>query len=364
LSKWTNFRSFADALTRSGIVFDLAQLKADIADLQAQMAEPGFWDQRERARNVSQELEAKKTNVRRHDELAEQLEELGVLAELAEEEDDDEAHQDVAARLEALAAQIDDFELATYLDGPYDTYPCYFMINAGAGGTDAQDWAEMLLRMYSGWLENHDYRFRVLEVSAGDVAGIKSATLEVESDYAFGYLKHEQGVHRLVRVSPYDADGRRHTSFCAVSAIPVVDNPDIEVNDEDLRIDTYRAGGAGGQHVNKTDTAVRITHVPSGVIVACQKERSQHQNKEIAMRLLKARLYELKRQEQEAEIEQLRDDRSIEWGSQIRSYVLHPYQLVKDHRTDVEIGNVDAVLNGEIDPFIEAVLRQQPAASS
>ena len=328
------------------------------------MTEPGFWDQRERARKVSQELEAKKTKVRRYDQLDGQLEDLEVLAELAEEEDDEATYEDVTSQIAHLEKQIDRLELATYLDGPYDSHPCYLMINAGAGGTDAQDWAEMLLRMYSGWLENHDYRFRVLEVSAGEVAGIKSATLEVDAEYAFGYLKHEQGVHRLVRVSPYDANGRRHTSFCAVSAIPIVEDPDVEIHDEDLRIDTYRAGGAGGQHVNKTDSAVRITHVPTGVVVACQKERSQHQNKEIAMRVLKARLYELKQREREAEIDELRDDRSIEWGSQIRSYVLHPYRLVKDHRTELEVGNVDAVLNGDIDPFIEEVLRQQPAARS
>ncbi len=328
------------------------------------MTEPGFWDQRERARKVAQELEAKKTKVRRYDELDQQLEELEVLAELADEENDQSTHEDVHAQMAQLQKQIDNLELATYLDGPYDSYPCYLMINAGAGGTDAQDWAEKLLRMYSGWLENHAYRFRVLEVSAGEVAGVKSATLEIDDEYAFGYLKHEQGVHRLVRISPYDADGRRHTSFCAVSAIPIVEDPDIEVHDEDIRIDTYRAGGAGGQHVNKTDSAVRITHEPTGVVVACQKERSQHQNKEIAMRILKARLYELKQREKAEEIEELRDDRSIEWGSQIRSYVLHPYQLVKDHRTELEVGNVDAVLNGEIDPFIQAVLRQQPAAES
>jgi len=342
-------------------------------DLQEQMTEPGFWDQRERARKVSQELEAKKTKVRRYDQLDQQLEDLEVLAELAAEEDDEATYEDVTSQIASLEKQIDSLELATYLDGPYDSHPCYLMINAGAGGTDAQDWAEMLLRMYSGWLENNDYRFRVLEVSAGEVAGIKSATLEVDDEYAFGYLKNEQGVHRLVRISPYDASGRRHTSFasgrrhtsfCAVSAIPIVEDPDIEINDEDLRVDTYRAGGAGGQHVNKTDSAVRITHVPTGVVVACQKERSQHQNKEIAMRILKARLYELKQREKQAEIDELRDDRSIEWGSQIRSYVLHPYRLVKDHRTELEIGNVDAVLNGEIDPFIESVLRQQPAASS
>lgn len=328
------------------------------------MTEPGFWDQRERARKVSQELEAKKTKVRRYDQLDEQLEDLEVLAELADEEDDASTYEDVTSQIATLEKQIDGLELATYLDGPYDRYPCYFMINAGAGGTDAQDWAEMLLRMYSGWLESHGYRFRVLDVSPGEVAGIKSVTIEVEDDYAFGYLKHEQGVHRLVRVSPYDADGRRHTSFCAVSTIPIVEDPDVEVGDEDIRVDTYRAGGAGGQHVNKTDSAVRITHVPTGLVVACQKERSQHQNKEIALQILKARLYELKQREKQAEIDEMRDDRSIEWGSQIRSYVLHPYRLVKDHRTDVEIGNVDAVLNGEIDPFIEAVLRQQPTASS
>jgi peptide chain release factor 2 len=230
-------------------------------------------------------------------------------------------------------------------------------LNAGAGGTDAQDWTEMLLRMYAGWLERRGYRFRVLEVSPGEVAGVKSATLEVEGPYAYGYLKGEQGVHRLVRISPFDANRRRHTSFAAVSVIPRVEDPTIEIRDEDLRIDTYRASGAGGQYVNKTDSAVRITHIPTGIVVACQQERSQHQNKEIAMRILKARLYELKRREKEEELEKLRDKKSIEWGSQIRSYVLHPYQLVKDHRTGVEVGNVEAVLSGELDPFIEAELR-------
>ena len=323
------------------------------------MGRPGFWDDRARAKRISQELEAKRAQVEKFERLERALEDLEVLAELAEEEDDAAAHREAEEQLQTITKELDRLELETFLSGLYDEGPCYLTIQAGAGGTDAQDWAEMLLRMYIGWLERRGFRYRVLEVSPGEVAGIKSATVEVEGPYAYGYLRNEQGVHRLVRISPFDANKRRHTSFAAVSVTPMVEDPEIEIREEDLRIDTYRASGAGGQYVNKTDSAVRITHLPTGIVVACQRERSQHQNKEIAMRMLKAKLYELKRRQQEEELAKLKgEQKSIEWGSQIRSYVLQPYRMVKDHRTGVEIGNVDAVLSGELDELIEAALRQ------
>lgn len=340
------------------IAFDVERLRAEVRELEAEMSRPGFWEDRGRAKRVSQQLEAHRARLRRFDELERRLEDLEVLDELAREEGDASTLEEVMTQTEELARRIDPLELETFLDGPYDDHPCYLMINAGAGGTDAQDWAEMLLKMYVGWLEARNYRFRVLEVSPGEVAGLKSATLEVEGPYAYGYLRGEQGVHRLVRISPYDANQRRHTSFAAISVIPVIEDPDVEIREEDLKIDTYRAGGAGGQYVNKTDSAVRLTHVPTGIVVACQKERSQHQNKEIALRILKARLYELQERERQDELEKMKgEQKSIEWGSQIRSYVLHPYRLVKDHRTEVEVGNVDAVLRGELDAFIESTLR-------
>jgi len=340
------------------IAFDLGEIKARVEELEGEVSKPTFWEDRERAKEASRQLESLKGRLQKFLELESQLEDLEVLAQLAEEEGDSATIREVEAQAEGLERRLDRLELETFMSGPYDDHPCYLSLNAGAGGTDAQDWTEMLLRMYVSWLERRGYRFKVLEVSPGEVAGIKSATVEVEGPYAYGYLKGEQGVHRLVRISPFDANRRRHTSFAAVSVIPRVEDPTIEIREEDLRIDTYRASGAGGQYVNKTDSAVRITHLPTGIVVACQKERSQHQNKEIAMRILRARLYELRRREKEEELEKLRDKKSIEWGSQIRSYVLHPYQLVKDHRTGVEVGNVEAVLSGELDPFIEAELRQ------
>lgn len=323
------------------------------------MAQPGFWGDRARSKSIAQQLDTQKAQLQKYQDVEHQLEDLEVLAELAAEEGNTAALQEIEAQAQALARQIDQLELEVFMSDPYDNYPCYFSLNSGAGGTDAQDWAEMLLRMYVSWFERRGYRYRILEASPGEVAGLKSATVEVQGPYAYGYLKGEQGVHRLVRISPYDANQRRHTSFAGVTVIPIIEDADIEIRDEDLRIDTYRAGGAGGQHVNKTDSAVRITHLPTGIVVACQKERSQHQNKDIAMKMLKARLYDLKRREREKEIAQIRgEQKSIEWGSQIRSYVFHPYQLVKDHRTDVETGKLEAVMNGEIDEFIEAYLRQ------
>jgi len=345
------------------IAFDLGALKARVKELEAEMARPGFWEDPKRAKEISQKLEAERARLQRFEEIERELEDLEVLAQLAEEEGDHSTQAEVEALTKNLAQKLDQLELMTFMSGPYDDYPCYLSLNAGAGGTDAQDWTEMLLRMYVNWLEKKGYRFRVLEVSPGEVAGIKSATLEIHGPYAYGYLKGEQGVHRLVRISPFDANRRRHTSFAAVSVIPIIEDPEIEIREEDLKIDTYRASGAGGQYVNKTDSAVRITHIPTGIVVACQKERSQHQNKEIALRLLKARLYELKRREKERELQKLRgDQKSIEWGSQIRSYVFHPYRLVKDHRTGVETADLEAVMDGELDEFIEAYLRRPEAS--
>lgn len=324
------------------------------------MMAPDFWAQKERARLVSQQVEQKRKILQKYGAIETQLDDLEVLEELGRSEGDPSIEREVQLGAQELEKRLTTLELKAFLNEPYDVNDCYFSINAGAGGTDAQDWAEMLLRMYLRYSERRGWRASLLEASPGEVAGLKSVTVEVSGPYAYGYLKAERGVHRLVRISPFDANARRHTSFAAVTVIPKVEEADVEVSPEDLRIDTYRAGGAGGQHVNKTDSAVRITHLPTGIVVACQKERSQHQNRAIAMEVLTARLYELKLREKEQEIAKMRGElRSIEWGSQIRSYVLQPYQLVKDHRTEIEMGNVQAVLDGELDVFIEGYLRRK-----
>jgi peptide chain release factor 2 len=324
------------------------------------MAAPGFWEDKQRAKLVSQQVEQKRRILQKYKALETQLDDLEVLEELGKSEGDPSVEREVQLGAQELSKRLAALELEAFLNEPYDPNDCYLSINAGAGGTDAQDWAEMLLRMYLRYVERRGWRASIIEVSSGEVAGIKSATVEVVGPYAYGYLKAERGVHRLVRISPFDANARRHTSFAAVTVIPKVEEADVEIRPEDLRIDTYRAGGAGGQHVNKTDSAVRITHLPTGIVVACQKERSQHQNKAIAMEILTARLYELKLREKEQEIEKVRGElRAIEWGSQIRSYVLQPYQLVKDHRTEIEVGNVQAVLDGELDLFIEGYLKRR-----
>ncbi len=341
------------------IAFDLAQLEKDLQALEAQMSRPGFWEDRQQAKRVAQAVETKRSALSGYKKLADRLDDLEVLAELGEQESDENALREVEEQGARLAQAIDRLELQTVLDGEYDRNDCYLSVNAGAGGTDAQDWAEMLLRMYLRWFEARGYRAQLVEASPGEVAGIKSATVEVKGLYAYGYLQGEQGVHRLVRISPFDANRRRHTSFAAVAVIPQVQETDVEIRDEELKIDTYRASGAGGQHVNKTDSAVRITHRPTGIVVASQQERSQHQNKEIALRILKARLHALQRQAQQEELSQVRGElKRIEWGSQIRSYVFQPYQLVKDHRTGVEVGNIESVMAGNLDPFIEGYLRR------
>ncbi len=286
------------------------------------------------------------------------LEEAGVLLELADEADDADTRDEAADKLAEVAEQLDEAELRRLLGGEHDASNAIVSVNAGAGGTDACDWAEMLLRMVLRWAERRGFKTELLDVQAGEEAGLRGATVIVKGDYAFGYMKAEEGVHRLVRISPFDAQKRRHTAFASVSVFPELDDTiEVEIDENELRIDTYRAGGAGGQHVNKTDSAVRLTHLPSGIVVQCQNERSQHKNKAAAMKVLRARLYEHMRAEREVEMARLAGEkREIGFGSQIRSYTLHPQQRVKDHRTNVETGNTEAVLDGDLDRFIRATL--------
>lgn len=289
------------------------------------------------------------------------LDDIEVLIELAAEEDDPSVWEEVSRDIKALDQDVSSIELEALLSGEYDRSNAILSIHPGAGGTEAQDWAQMLLRMYTRWAEDKGYDVKTLDMLPGDEAGIKSVTLLISGENAYGYLRSEAGVHRLVRISPFDASGRRHTSFTSVEVLPEVeDADDVEVDPNDLRIDTYRASGAGGQHVNKTDSAVRITHIPTGIVVQCQTERSQHANREAAMKILLSRLLERRIQEQQAKLDALRGEQTeIAWGNQIRSYVFHPYSMVKDHRTNTEVGNVHAVMDGQIDPFIEAYLRSQ-----
>ncbi len=287
-----------------------------------------------------------------------QLEDAQVLIELGEEGEDVETLAEVNELLPDLVKQIDKMEFARMLSGEHDASNATLSINAGSGGTEAQDWAEMLLRMYLRYCEKKGFKTELTEYQAGDEAGIKSATFSVEGGYAYGYLKAEIGVHRLVRISPFDSNARRHTSFCSVFVFPELDESiEVEVEEKDIKVDTFRASGAGGQHINKTDSAIRITHIPTGIVVACQNERSQHKNRATAMKQLKARLYELEMRKKEEEAAAFSEDKKeIGWGSQIRSYVLHPYRMVKDHRTSYEVGNTDAVLDGDLEGFIEAYL--------
>jgi peptide chain release factor 2 len=293
------------------------------------------------------------------------VDEAQVFLELADEGDGD-ALAELRAKVEQVEHELDALELAQLLGGEHDAGNAIVEIHPGAGGLEAQDWAEMLLRMYLRWCERRGYRTELLEQQPGEGAGIKSATFTVQGAYAYGYLKAEAGVHRLVRISPFDANARRQTSFASVLVLPDIEEDiQIEIRDEDLRVDTYRSSGAGGQHVNKTDSAVRLTHLPTGIVVACQNERSQHKNKSMAMKILKARLYELEREKQEAKMAALtKGKKEIGFGHQIRSYVLHPYRMVKDHRTNTEVGNADAVLDGDLDAFIDAYLRRQAGAEA
>jgi peptide chain release factor 2 len=320
------------------------------------MIESGFWDDTEKAQKVLQEHKSLQKTLETWKELVQQRDDLEVLLELAEE--DTSILPEIEERLKMLSQQLSVIEFQQMFSGEHDKSNAILSINSGAGGTESQDWAQMLMRMYLRWCERKGFEAKIVDILPGEEAGIKNATITVNGDYAYGYLKSESGVHRLIRLSPFDANHRRHTSFASVFVFPEIDETiNLDIREEDLRIDTYRASGAGGQHVNVTDSAVRITHLPTGIVVQCQNERSQHRNREMAMKILKARLYEIYEQERKEELEKIQGEKKkIAWGSQIRSYVLHPYQLVKDHRTNLETSNVQGVLDGEIDEFIKAYL--------
>jgi len=322
-----------------------------------------MWQDPAKAAEVGRQLARARELVVPWVELRSRLEDLATLAELAEEEDDEEATAEVAEGLEEIRQRLRELEMETLFSGPFDEKDALMTITAGAGGTDAADWAEMLLRMYKLWAEHHGYEFTVLSYVPADGAGLRNATVRIEGPYAYGRLKAEAGVHRLVRLSPFDAAHRRHTSFASVDVVPVIGGDvEVDLREEDLKIETFRSSGAGGQHVNKTDSAVRITHVPTGITVQCQNERSQHANRRTALEVLRARLYDLQERQRREEVERLRGEKKeISFASQIRSYVLHPYTMVKDLRTGVEVGSVQAVLDGELDQFIDAYLQQQVA---
>nr|MBO2495044.1 peptide chain release factor 2 [Clostridia bacterium] len=340
------------------IHFDISGCEDKIKELEQSMNDPEFWNDLERSQKVNREIKALKNKVERYKKLWSKIEDIEVLIQLALEEQDYSVTDEVISSLRHLDKEVNAFNMETLLRGPYDRNNAIVSLHAGAGGTEAMDWVAMLFRMYTRWCEDKGYEVKVLDMLPGEEAGIKSVTFHVIGPNAYGYLRCERGVHRLVRISPFDASGRRHTSFASVDVMPELeDDTEIEIRPEDLRIDTYRASGAGGQHVNKTESAVRITHIPTGIVVQCQNERSQIQNRETAMKMLKARLLELKEREQEEKLRQLKGEvKKIEWGSQIRSYVFHPYNLVKDHRTGAETGNIQAVMDGEIDQFINAYL--------
>lgn len=342
--------------------FDLALLSKEKEELEALMQHADFWNDIDRANKVNQRVKALTSKLQKYASLVQLGEDAQTLILMAEEENDESLIDEIRSEVRLFDAKAQELKLETLLKGPYDASNAVLSLHAGAGGTEAQDWVEMLYRMYTRYCENKGYAVRVLDLLDGDDAGIKSVTFEVAGDSAYGYLKAEKGVHRLVRISPFDSSGRRHTSFASLDVTPIFDDDNgsnIEIDLDDLRVDTYRSSGAGGQHVNKTSSAIRITHLPTGIVVQCQNERSQLQNKETAMRMLRGKLLEIQERERMEQMSEIKGEmKKIEWGSQIRSYVFQPYTMVKDHRTGVENGNIQAVMDGDLDSFINAFLVQ------
>lgn len=362
---WNNLKlklkAWAMQSSKWGLHFDVARLKGEIEELEQKAAEPGFWDDLENSQKVLQKTKGLKTKVERYERIVSDLDDLKTLNELGMEEDDADIIPEVSEDLAKLRRRYDTLRLEMLLTGQYDRNNAILTLHAGAGGTEAQDWVQMLLRMYTRWAEAHDYTVKILDYLDGDEAGIKSVTINIIGENAYGYLRSESGVHRLVRISPFDSSGRRHTSFASLEVMPELDDAiEVDINPDDLRVDTYRASGAGGQHINKTDSAIRITHIPTGVVVSCQTERSQFQNKDTAMKMLRSKLLKLKEREHKEKIEDLKGVQlDIAWGSQIRSYVFMPYTLVKDHRTNYEMGDVNVVMDGDLDNFINAYLAME-----
>jgi peptide chain release factor 2 len=331
-----------------------------LTELEQRMVEPGFWNQADRAREVVEEVRRLKRWIEPYNDLTQRARDARELADLIAAEPDSDIAQGLDQEITRLAAELQGLELRAMLQGPEDQRSALLTVHPGAGGTESQDWAEMLVRMYTRWAERRGYEVRLLDLAPGEEAGIKSATLEINGDYAYGYLKAEKGVHRLVRISPFDSQSRRHTSFASVFVYPLVDDTiEIDLRDDDIEMEVFRASGAGGQHVNKTSSAVRLRHIPTGLVASCQQERSQHKNKAVALKMLKAALYQRELEEQEkkkAALEATKTD--ISWGNQIRSYVFQPYTIVNDHRTELKVGDVQAVMDGKIDQFIETYLKK------
>ncbi|MGO1470222.1 MAG: peptide chain release factor 2 [Tissierella sp.] len=357
----TSLSEIKDMIEELAVSLDLESLRKKVKENEKLSFEADFWDDVEKAQKIMKETKSLKNEVKRYDDLIARIEDLEVLIELVLEAEDYKDDKEIEEEMEAISKIAENFKLSALLSGEFDKNNAILSIHSGAGGLEAQDWAEMLLRMYRKWADNKEYDIETLDFTPDTEGGIKAVTLLVKGHNAYGYLKCEKGVHRLVRISPFDSAGKRHTSFASVDIFPeLTDDEEIDINGNDLKVDTYRSSGAGGQHVNTTDSAIRITHLPTGIVVQCQSERSQHTNRETAMNMLKSKLISLREEENKEKIEDLQGNYSqISWGSQIRSYVFHPYSMVKDHRTNAEIGNVEKVMDGSIDLFINECLKSK-----
>ena len=352
---------YSDKLKQLGEALGIEQMNSEVSDLEKQTEAEGFWNDVENSQKIQQRITKLKNKIKAYEGLSGQYDDALVLIELADEAEDPDMFDECKETVDGFVTKLEEMTLSTLLSGEYDNSPAILTFHAGAGGTEAQDWNQMLVRMYQHWAEKHGFSVSMIDFLDGDEAGLKSAVLRIEGENAYGYLKGEMGVHRLVRISPFDASGRRHTSFASLEVMPEIDDTvEVEINPDDLKIDYYRSSGAGGQKVNKTSSAVRITHIPTGIVCACQVERSQHQNREVAMKMLRSKLIEIKEREHLDKIGDIKgEQREIAWGSQIRSYVFMPYTLAKDHRTGFEMGNIQAVMDGDIDGFINAYLKME-----